>query len=250
MQGLSLRIAVLILIFSSSLIAQETAKEIIEKSDQLLRGETQQGIYTMTIIRPEWQRSLKFKFWSEGTEKAFILILEPAKERGVTFLKLKNEMWNYIPKINRVIKIPPSMMMQSWMGSDFTNDDLVKESSVVEDYTHTLLGKEEERGFESYKIELKPKPQTAVVWDKIIEWIRVDDYVPLRAEYYNERGELVRTMIFSDIKEMDGRLIPAKFELIEEKKPGHKTVMILEEVEFNKPIDRSVFTKQYLTRAR
>lgn len=247
---LEMQIVCWALMISNLAVAQESAKEIVEKSDQLLRGKTQQGTYTMAVVRPEWQRSLKFKFWSEGTEKTFILIQEPAKEKGVTFLKIKNEMWNYIPKINRVIKIPPSMMMQSWMGSDFTNDDLVKESSVVEDYSQTLLGKETVQGFQVYKIELKPKPEAAVVWDKLIEWIRLGDYVPLKAEYYNERGELVRTMIFSDIKEMDGRTIPAKFELIEEKKPGHKTIMVLEQVEFNKPIDRSVFTKQHLTRAR
>lgn len=230
--------------------AQETAKAIIEKSDQLMRGKTQKGIYTMKVIRPDWQRSMRFKFWSEGTEKSFILILAPAKDRGITFLKINREMWNYIPKINRVIKIPPSMMMQSWMGSDFTNDDLVKESSIVHDYNHTLLGKETESGFEAYKIELKPKPEAAVVWDKIIEWVRVKDYVPLKAEYYNERDELVRTLVFWDIKKMNDRTIPTRIELIEEKKPGRKTVLVLEEVEFDKPIRKSVFTKQYLRRAK
>ena len=148
-----------------------------------------------------------FKFWSEGTEKSFILMLAPARDKGVTFLKIGREMWNYIPRINRVIKIPPSMMLQSWMGSDFTNDDLVKESSVVDDYTHEFLGREEEAGFDAYKVALTPKPTAPVVWAKIVEWIRVDDYVPLKAEYYNERGELIRTLVFLDIEEMGGRTI-------------------------------------------
>ncbi|NIR48197.1 outer membrane lipoprotein-sorting protein [candidate division KSB1 bacterium] len=230
--------------------AQESARSIVKKSDDLMRGETQVGTYTMTVIRPEWQRKMKFKFWSKGTEKAFIRMLEPAKERGVTFLKLGNEMWNYIPKINRVIKIPPSMMLQSWMGSDFTNDDLVKESSIVEDYNHKLLGREKLAGFDAYKIELRPKPKAAVVWDKIIEWIRVEDSVPLKAEYYNERGERIRTLLFSDIEKMGGRTIPTKYELIEEKKTGHKTVMILEDVIFDEPIRPFVFTKQNLRRTR
>jgi len=229
---------------------QDSATEIVRKADQLLRGITQVSTYTMQVIRPDWQRTMRFKFWSEGTEKAFILVLAPAKEKGVTFLKLKNEMWNYIPKINRTIKIPPSMMMQSWMGSDFTNDDLVKESNMVTDYTHTLLGREELLGFETYKIELRPKPEAAIVWDRIVEWIRVDDYVPLKAEYYNERGERIRTMLFGDIRQMGGRLIPTRFELIEEKKSGHKTVLILEDVVFDQPIPKQVFTKAFLRRAR
>ena len=231
-------------------LPQESAVEIVKKSDELLRGRTQYGIYTMTVVRPDWQRSMKFKFWSEGTGKAFILILSPAKEKGVTFLKLNNEMWNYIPRINRDVKLPPSMMMQSWMGSDFTNDDLVKESNVVTDYSHTLLGREKVVGYEAYKIELKPKPEAAVVWDRIVEWIRLEDYVPIRAEYFNERGERVRTMFFSEFREMSGRTIPVRFELVEEKKQGHSTVMELADVVFDKPIKKSVFTKQHLRRAR
>jgi outer membrane lipoprotein-sorting protein len=229
---------------------QETAKSIIEKADQLMRGKTQAGIYKMTVMRPTWQRSTRFRLWSEGTERSFIRVLEPAKERGITFLRIENEMWNYIPKINRIIKIPPSMMLQSWMGSDFTNDDLVKESSLVDDYIHTLLAREKESGFEAYKVELKPKPEAPVVWDRIVEWIRVGDYVPLKAEYFNQRGELIRSLIFTDIKKMGDRTIPTRFELFEKKKPGRKTVLELEEVVFDKPIPKSIFTKQNLRRAK
>ncbi len=230
--------------------AQETALEIITKADELTRGDTQTGTYRMTIVRPDWQRTMVFDYWSEGTEKAFIRIEEPVKEKGVTFLKVGREMWQYVPRINRVIKIPPSMMLQSWMGSDFTNDDLVKESSIVEDYTHALLGRETLDGDEAYKIELKPKPEAAVAWDRLVEWIRVRDYVPLRAEYFNERGERIRTILFSEIKKMDGRTIPALMELVEEKKEGRKTILLLEEVTFNRPIGRNVFTQQNLRRAR
>ncbi len=240
----------LLFLFVTTVNAQESARDIIKKSDDLMRGKTHTGKYTMTIVRPDWQRSTEFKFWSEGSDKAFILILAPAKDKGVTFLKIKREMWNYIPKINRDIKIPPSMMLQSWMGSDYTNDDLVKESSVVDDYTHILLGREQEAGFDAYKIELKPKQEAAVVWDRIVEWIRVGDYIPLKAEYYNERGERIRTMLFSDIKKMGDRIIPANIEVVEEKKPGHKTVMELEDVTFDRPLKKSVFTKQNLRRAK
>jgi outer membrane lipoprotein-sorting protein len=240
----------LLSLLSPAIHAQESARDIIQKSDDLMRGKTHTGKYTMTIIRPDWQRSTEFKFWSEGSDKAFILILAPAKDKGVTFLKIKREMWNYIPKINRDIKIPPSMMLQSWMGSDLTNDDLVQESNAVTDYSHALLGEERVAGYEAYKIELKPKPEAAVVWDKIVMWIAMENYFPLKEEYYNERGELIRTMLFSDIKKMGDRIIPAKFEVVEEKKPGHKTVMELEDVTFDRPFKKSVFTRQNLRRAK
>jgi outer membrane lipoprotein-sorting protein len=224
----------------------QTALSIIKKSDELMRGKTMSGRYTMKVVRPAWERSMTFDFWSEGTEKSFIRMESPAKNKGITFLKIDREMWNYIPKINRVIKIPPSMMMQSWMGSDFTNDDLVKESSVVTDYTHTWLRQEQEAGFDAYVIELKPKEEAAVVWDKVVEWIRADDYIPLKAEYFNERGEKIRTVIFSEIKSFGNRTLPARMELIEEKKKGHRTVMILEDATFDAPIPGSIFTKENL----
>lgn len=227
--------------------AQEiTATEIIRRADELTRGRTAQGRYTMTIVRPDWQRSMTFDYWSEGTEKSFIRVLEPAKERGVSFLKVGREMWQYVPRINRVIKIPPSMMLQSWMGSDFTNDDLVHESSIVEDYEHRLLAHEEFEGHDAYQIELVPKPSAAVAWDRLVEWIRVDDFVPLQAEYFNERGELVRTMLFTDVKEMGGREIPARMELVEEKKEGRSTILDLENVRFNEKIPSSIFTQRNL----
>ena len=226
------------------------ALEIIRKADALLRGDTQTGTYRMTIVRPDWERTLVFDFWSEGTENSFIRVKEPAKERGVAFLKVGREMWQYVPRINRVIKIPPSMMLQSWMGSDFTNDDLVQESSIVEDYGHTLLGREVLEGDEAYKIEMIPKPEAPVAWDRLVEWIRVADYVPLRAEFYNERGERIRTMLYSDIRRLGGRLLPTRMTLLEEKRPGRQTVLVLEDVRFDVPLSRTVFTQANLRRAR
>ncbi len=237
-----------ILLVATPATAQLTGREIMERADNLTRGDTQEGTYSMTIVRPDWERTMVFQYWSEGTEKAFIRVREPVKERGVAFLKVGREMWQYVPRINRVIKIPPSMMLQSWMGSDFTNDDLVRESSVVDDYEHTLLGREEVNGFEAYKVQLIPKPGVAVAWDRFVEWIRVSDFVPLRAEYFNERGERVRTMLFDDIREMDGRIIPARMELIEEKKEGRRTILQLDNVLFDRPVARATFTQQNLRR--
>jgi len=228
--------------------AQPTAREIVERADRLTRGDTQQGRYEMRVIRPDWERSTTFEFWSEGTEKSFIRVSEPARDRGVAFLKIGREMWNFIPRVNRVVKIPPSMMLQSWMGSDFTNDDLVKESSVVEDYEHTVIGSDTLDGADVWHVELVPKPGTAVAWERIEEWIRKDDYVPLKAVYFNERDEVVRTWLFTEIRSMGGRVLPTRYDLIEEKRPGRRTVLVLEDVVFDEPISDRVFSQQNLRR--
>jgi len=202
----------------------------------------------MTVVRPDWQREMVFEFWSEGTEKAFIEVLEPARHEGTSFLKVGREMWQFVPRINRVIKIPPSMMMQSWMGSDFTNDDLVKESSIVHDYNHALLRTDTLRGDSTWVLELTAKPDAPVTWSRILEWIRVGDFVPMRAEYYSERNERIRTLVFDDIREMGGRVIPLRMVLNEEKKPGNQTVLQIREVTFNKEIPSGTFTQQNLRR--
>ncbi len=236
--------------FAPEAAHSQSATEIIRRSDQHLRGKTLQATLTMQIITPDWQRSLKFSFVSQGTEKSFIRIEKPAKDRGVSFLRIGNEMWQYIPKINRVIKIPPSMMLRSWMGSDFTNDDLVKESSIVDDYEHRLLGTETIDGVEVYRIELIPKPEAVVVWGKIISLIRTQDYIPVRQLFFNERGEQVREMRFSEIRRMGGRKIPTRMEVVTRKKPDNKTVLIYEKAIFDKPVKSTIFTQQYLRRAR
>lgn len=232
------------------LVSDPTAAEIIAKVDELTRGLTQQGSYSMTIVHPDWERTLDFDFWSEGTEKSFIVVNQPKRDKGVAFLKLDREMWQYVPRVNRVIKIPPSMMMQSWMGSDFTNDDLVKESSIIHDYSHRLLAKETTQHGPAWVVELIPKPEAAVVWAKIVEWIRVEDYVPLRAEFYNERDERVRVMVYDDIKLMHDRVIPARMELSQDSKPGQKTILLLTESIFDEPIPNRIFSVQNLKTSR
>ncbi len=164
-----------IILLSLPAIAQElTAKEIVDKADKKNRGDTQQGTMEMKIVRPDWERTVEMKSWSKGDDYFIIYITAPAKDKGQVFLKRKKEIWNWVPTIDRMIKIPPSMMMQSWMGSDFTNDDLVKQSSIVKDYTHTLLEEEVVREQLCYKIELIPHPDAPVVWGKIISWITKD----------------------------------------------------------------------------
>jgi outer membrane lipoprotein-sorting protein len=209
----SVPIAIAILIIPMIIRAQD-AREIVEKMDKKWRGEYVTQEMSMTIVRPSWERSISMKTWGRGQEYSLVYIIAPAKEKGQVFMKRRKEMWNWVPSIDRMIKLPPSMMMQSWMGSDFTNDDLIRESSVVRDYTHTIVGEEKILDRLCYKIELIPHEEAAVVWGKIMLWITKADYLQLRIEFYDEDEYLINTQLLSDIKEMGGRTIPCRMEMI------------------------------------
>jgi outer membrane lipoprotein-sorting protein len=231
--------------------AQElTAKEIIRKADEKSRGTSSTGDMTMTIVRPDWTRTVSMKTWSKGTEYSLVLITAPAKEKGQVFLKRKTEMWNWVPSIDKMIKIPPSMMLQSWMGSDFTNDDLVKQSSIVTDYNQTLLGKETVNGQECYKIEMIPLPEAAVVWGKVIVWVTVSGYDQWMAEYYDEDNNLVNVSHSYDIRQMGDRKIPTRIEMAPVNKKGQKTVMQIHEIKFNARVEESFFSQQNMKTIR
>jgi outer membrane lipoprotein-sorting protein len=227
----------------------QDAVEIIKMVDKKMRGDYSFQELEMKIIRPEWERSIRMKSWSKGTVYSLILITSPAKEKGQVFLKRDKEMWNWVPSIERMIKIPPSMMMQSWMGSDFTNDDLVKESSIVVDYEHSYLGEEPVNGTSCWKLQLEPKPEAPVVWGKIIAWID-KSYNQPKVEYYDEDGYLVNIMLQSDIKLMDDREIPTHWEMIPADEEGKKTVINLLSATFNDPIPDSFFSQQNMQRVR
>jgi hypothetical protein len=207
-------------------------------------------VMSMTIIRPAWQRTLEFKSWSLGRDFALTLITAPAKDNGQTFLKRKTEMWNWNPVINRLIKLPPSMMSQGWMGSDYTNDDVLKESSVVTDYNHELIGEEIIQERVCYKIKMVAKPDAAVVWGHQIRWVDKKDFLVMKAELYDEDGVLVRTEIGSDLKTMDGRLIPSKLELLPATEPGNRTAVIIKDIKFNIPMEENFFSQQNMKNVR
>lgn len=247
-----LLLAIIFMISAVSAQAQNlTAKEIVKKADAKMRGEkSSYSTMTMTIVRPTWERKIGFKNWTKGTEYSLALITMPAKEKGQAFLKRKNEMWSWNPTINRMIKLPPSMLAQGWMGSDFTNDDLLNESSVVVDYTHKKLGEEDISGRKCHKIELIPLEDAAVVWGKIYIWISVNDYLWMKAEYYDEDDYLIKTELAYEIKNMDGRIIPAKYELIPADKKGHKTVVVMDEIKFNIPVSDEFFSQQNMKKIR
>jgi len=226
------------------------AKRIIEKADKHFRGESSMAEMSMTVVKPDWERTIEMKAWSKGRDRSLILITAPARDKGTTFLMRGNEVWNWIPSIERVIKIPPSMMTQSWMGSDFTNDDLVKESSIVEDYTHKLVGDSTINGRECYVLELTPKPDAPVVWGKLKVWITKKNFLQLRVEYYDEEAELVNIMKLSEIQEMGGRVIPTKMVMQPVNKPDQRTILKYKSAKFNIKIEDSFFSEQNMKRVR
>ncbi len=241
-------IAVLVVVAASG--QSLTATEIVQKADALQRGKSSKSIFSMNIIRPKWTRSIKMKNWSLGRDYTMTYILSPPKDKGQVFLKLKNEMWNWVPSISRMIKIPPSMMSQGWMGSDYTNDDILKESSIVVDYNHRLVGEDTVSGLPCYKIEMVPKEEAAVVWGKVIKWISKKEFWQMKTEYFDEDNELVRTEIASKVKDFGDRSLPSHIEIIPANKAGHKTVLDVLEAEFNIKIDPGFFSIQNMKRVR
>jgi outer membrane lipoprotein-sorting protein len=228
-----------------------SATDIIRKADEKLNGEKSSiMVISMTIIRPTWQRTVEFKNWSLGREYSMTLITAPVKDANQTFLKRATEMWSWNPAISRLIKLPPSMMSQGWMGSDYTNDDLLKESSVVNDYTHEIIGEETVADRLCYKIKMVAKEEAAVVWGSQLRWVDKKEYLIMKAELYDEDGSLIRTETGSEIKSMDGRLIPSRMELIPADEPGNKTIVEIKEIKFNVQIAESFFSQQNMKNIR
>jgi len=226
----------------------QNATEIVREADAKFRGDQSKAELTMKIIRPSWERTVSMQVWTLDTKYSMILITAPARDEGTAYLKRDNEIWNWVPRIGRVVKMPPSMMSQSWMGSDFTNDDLIKEASIVTDYTHKLVGDSTVAGRDCFKVQLTPKPDAPVVWSEILMWISKDDYLELRSEFYNEYGEKVNVMEGSEIKKLGGRLLPAKLEMIPQDKENQKTVLEYHNINFNPGISQRFFTVQQMKR--
>ncbi|PWD99676.1 outer membrane lipoprotein-sorting protein [Marinilabilia rubra] len=227
-----------------------SGKEIVKKADDLMRGKSNYAEVEMEIIRPTWTRTLRFKSWAKGDDYSLVYITYPQREKGQRFLKRDREMWNYVPSIDRMIKIPPSMMMQSWMGSDLTNDDLVNAASILEDYDQTVLRTENLRGSECYVINMIPHEEAPVVWGKVVTWISKNDFITLRNEYYDEAGVLVNEEILDETEDAGDRTIPTRFTMIPADKEGHKTIMKFQNIEFGVDINDSFFSIQNMKRMR
>jgi uncharacterized protein YxeA len=222
-----------------------TALEIVTKADVKTRGNSSYVEMTMKIVRPKYTRDISMKMWSKGDNLALVKITAPAKDAGQGYLKINKDMWNWLPSIDRLVKMSASVMGQSWMGSDFTNDDMVKQSSTVNDYTHKILAEEQVREFKCWKIELKPKPNAAVVWGKVIMWID-KSYNIIKTESYDEDNTLVQTMENFDFKTFSDREMPSRMEMTPADKPGQKTVITTIKAQYNQAINDNFFTQQNL----
>ncbi|ASI93567.1 outer membrane lipoprotein-sorting protein [Vibrio rotiferianus] len=231
-------------------VVAESAFDIVQQSDQAMRGDSSYTESTMEIIRPDWTRSMTMKSWTKGTDLSLVLVTAPAKDKGSASLKRHREMWNWVPSIERVIKIAPSMLSQSWMGSDFTNDDLINQSSIVVDYQHELKGEDTFDGDKVWVIDAVAKPDAPVVWSKVTLWISMSTYLQRKVEFYDEFDERVNVMATYDVKEIGGRKLATRMEMQPLDRPENKTVLITHQAQFDFDIDDSFFSQQQMKSLR
>lgn len=238
--------ATVLLCWSFSVQAAATApSDLIQKMEKLLWSNSNQGELTMTIETPYWQRTLVLNVWMDRPSHTFVRVLSPKKERGIGSLRIGSQMWNYIPKIDRIVKIPPSMMLQPWMGSDFSNDDLVKESSLISDYTH-IAEAIEDTATNLVHIISMPKADSAVVWGSIESWVQADTGIPEKQLYLDESGVAIKELIFCDVKSIGGRTIPTRWVMRPLKELGKRTIITISSMQFDQPIDKGLFSERNL----
>jgi|TARA_B110000438_G_scaffold67833_2_gene68221 outer membrane lipoprotein-sorting protein len=241
-------IFLLFLIFTSQ--AQD-ANQILKNSEQKIIGiKSSYQEMMIKIVRPKWSKEMTMKGWSIGDDFFASVVLSPVKEKGTVFLKRENEVWNYIPSIERIIKLPPSMMMQNWMGTDFTNDDLVQRSSITDDYTNTIIGNEIIDGLDCWIIELIPNDDAAVVWGKLIMWIDKKDFMQLKTQFFDEYDEMVNIMTSKSIKNFGGKNLPAIIEFVPLDKEGNKTIVERLVWNFDIDINERFFMPSYMKNLR
>jgi hypothetical protein len=231
-------------------LADEEADALIRSMEDRTRAETNTATYRMVVTRPgESDREVVMQSWDDRVgDRSFIHILSPRRDKDTTFLKVGGNLWMYLPNLERDIKIPPAMMLNSWMGSDFTNDDLVNQSSAINDYENTIIAREMGAdGIEIVTIQSVAHLDAPVVWGRVVMQVRMDG-IPIGQQFFDEDGVLIRTLIFSDIRDMGGRMAPGKMEMIPETEPGHKTVMYIDAMTFDEPIAEEIFTRANLSR--
>ncbi len=220
-----------------------TPREVLDRFDDLYRGASSHAVLAMTVVTEHWTRELRLEAWSQGREKSLFRILSPRKEKGTATLKSGRQMWNYLPKVDRVIKVPSSMMGSSWMGSHFTNDDLVKESRMAEDYDFEFG---EATGDGEIAVVCIPKEEAPVVWGKVVVRVRSTDGMPLAVEYFDEEMEPARTMSFGDYRETGGRLVPLRMRIVPADEPEERTEIRYESIEFDLPLAGDLFSLRSL----
>lgn len=226
-----------------------TADEIIQQAWDYMRDETSYAEVDMIIHRPTWERTTTINAWTKGRDLSIFFITAPPRDRGNGTLKKGREMWTYNPKIKRAIKIPPSMMSQSWMGSDFSNNDLAKADSVITDYTHTITNTEQVDGHSVYTIEALPKPHAPVVWGMVTVKIR-DDFIILEETFYDEDKQPVKRMTTDRIETIGGKLYPTVWYMRKTDEEGSYTKLIYKQAEFGIPIPDTFFSLSNLKNPR
>ncbi|HEY9164616.1 MAG TPA: outer membrane lipoprotein-sorting protein [Candidatus Kryptonia bacterium] len=226
----------------------QDGKQLIQKAEDAIKGKSSShSVMEMAITTPDYNRTMKMESWSIGDEKALVKILAPEREANNRTLKLGNEIWMYLRATETTIRIPPSMMLQSWNGSDYTYDDMVRGETLAEDYDITIIGTERMDNTDCWKLQLSPKPNAPVVWGKIIYWVRKEDDLPSQVEYFDEKGKLMRTMVMSDFRVIGGRKIPAVWTMYNSDKT-HSTEIKMDDATFDRKIPNSIFSLKELER--
>jgi outer membrane lipoprotein-sorting protein len=239
--------------YATGLLAQQAgddpkAQEILAFIDDLWRSRSSHGVIAMQVKTRNYTRTLTMESWSKGKEKSLVRILSPLKEKGTMSLKSENNLYTYLPKTDRTIRLTSSMMLGSWMGSHFTNDDLVKESRLADDYHARIAFEGMRDGQDILEFSLTPRAEAPVVWGKIVIAVRADDYLPLASLYYDEDLVLARTLTFVDIREMGGRKLPRVLKMVPADKPDEFTEIVYEEIRFDVDLDDSFFSLGQLRR--
>jgi hypothetical protein len=221
--------------------------QVMDYIDDLYRSQSAYSLMRMTVVRERGTRELEMESWSKGDDEALIVIRSPAREAGAATLRTEEGLWNYAPRADRLIRIPSGLLSESWMGSHFTNDDLMRETSYLDDYD-AVIGTEVRDGVTYLKATLKPKPDAPVVYSELVFLITTEDWIPVRSEYFDE-GELVRAWAFDQIQTISGKKIPMRMTIIPVDAPEEKTVVEYLELELDVPVDENLFTRQGLRRA-
>ena len=238
----------LAILTAQSLHANE-AQEIVRAAIDYLRGTSSFGEMTMTIHRPDWERSMSMRAWTRGDDHSLVRVTAPKKDRGNGTLIDDNKMWSYSPKINRVIKVPSSMMGQSWMGSDFSNKDISRVDDIIDQYEHRILSQEAQDGHTVYQIESIPHEDAAVVWGKEILNIR-DDNVLVDHSFYDQDSELVKVLVSLEIGDMGGRVIAIRQRMNKVDEPDEWTEIVIDSMEYDLDLRDSLFTLSNLRNPR
>lgn len=247
-----IRIILVALVLAASMPAaaeQRDARQIVRDAVDHWRGLTSYTEMKMVIHRPDWERSMTMRAWTKGQEQSLVRVIEPKKDRGNGTLTDENSMWTFSPKVNRVIKVPSSMMAQSWMGSDFSNKDIARADDIIDQYDHTILGSEEVDGIVVYEIESIPHEDAAVVWGREVLKIR-EDHVVLEHAFYDQDGALIKQLVSLDVGEMGGRTIAKRQRMVKTDSPEEWTEISVIDVEYEVDLKDSLFTLSSLRNPR